>query len=143
MGGVRDLPVTVSELEAKYPEADMFGVLPAYALYCRHAKDVTIRNFGATLEAPDVRPAVLMDDVKGLDFNAVNAASPDSRQPLVRFDNVRDAFVHGCRVTNNVTKFLFAAGSATRNVHLFGNELSLAGLAVVVAPEVPKDEVKW
>ena len=37
---LKDIPEQVPA----YPTPRMFGVFPAYGLYCRHARDVTLRN---------------------------------------------------------------------------------------------------
>ena len=67
---IKDVPEQVS----KYPEFSMFGELPAYGLYMRHIRNITLKNVKMTLSAPDYRPAFVMDDVE----NAVaEQVSPD------------------------------------------------------------------
>ncbi len=44
----------------------MFGTLPAYGFYCRHARNVTFRNVETRFESPEVRPGLVRDDVEGL-----------------------------------------------------------------------------
>ena len=43
-GTEADASRQVPELPEKYPECTMFGVLPAYGLYCRHVKDLRARD---------------------------------------------------------------------------------------------------
>lgn len=57
----------IPELPAAYPEHTMFGVLPAHGLWIRHAADVTLRDLRLEVAAPDARPAVVTEDVVGLD----------------------------------------------------------------------------
>ncbi|RKR82939.1 glycosyl hydrolase family 28 [Mucilaginibacter gracilis] len=57
---------SVTENAAGYPEFTMFGELPAWALYIRHAEDIKISNFKVALKGPDFRPALVFDDVWGL-----------------------------------------------------------------------------
>ena len=40
----------------RYPEAQMFGRLPAYGLYCRHVKDIRLDRFSVSCLTPDPRP---------------------------------------------------------------------------------------
>jgi hypothetical protein len=59
----------VPENEKDYPEFSMFGELPAWGFYIRHANDihfshVTLRQEGAR-EGASFRPAVIFDDVQG------------------------------------------------------------------------------
>lgn len=55
----------VEELRELYPESTMFGTLPAYGLYVRHVNNINVNGVSFTLESPDVRPAIICDDVNG------------------------------------------------------------------------------
>jgi hypothetical protein len=45
-----------------YPEFSMWGELPAWGVYLRHTKGVTLRDFRLLLDKPDFRPALVADD---------------------------------------------------------------------------------
>lgn len=62
----------VPEQEKGYPEYSMFGELPAWAFYVRHADDVTFRNVRLFLLEKDFRPAFVLDDVKGVLFDNIS-----------------------------------------------------------------------
>ncbi|MDP5129773.1 MAG: glycosyl hydrolase family 28 protein [Paraglaciecola sp.] len=49
-----------------YPEYTMFGELPAWGLYIRHAKNVELINITLRANEADFRPAFVFDDVTGL-----------------------------------------------------------------------------
>nr|WP_299340616.1 glycoside hydrolase family 28 protein [Allomuricauda sp.] len=51
----------VSNKIKDYPEFSMFGELPAWAFYVRHAKDINFKNIQLTLEDNDFRPAFVLD----------------------------------------------------------------------------------
>lgn len=55
----------VPEQIDKYPEFSMFGELPSWGFYIRHAKNIKMKNVKLKLTEPDYRPAIIMDDVKG------------------------------------------------------------------------------
>jgi polygalacturonase len=66
-GGTReDAESQVPENPDKYPEYAMFGVLPAYGLYCRHVRNITLDQLETRLASPDQRPVLVTDDVEGL-----------------------------------------------------------------------------
>ena len=44
----------------------LFGRLPAWGLYVRHATGLQLRDISLRLLNPDARPAVVLDDVSGL-----------------------------------------------------------------------------
>lgn len=57
---------TIPELESAYPEYYMFGTSPAYGLFIRHAKDVTLKQVSLKTREPDGRPAIAAVDVTGM-----------------------------------------------------------------------------
>jgi polygalacturonase len=63
-GGRRSTPVP--ELPAAYPQAGMFGPLPASGLWIRHARRVQLRDVTVAATG-DPRPPLVTDDVTGLD----------------------------------------------------------------------------
>ena len=58
----------VPEKSESYPNPDMFGMLPGYGFYLRHAKDVTLRNIKVTSKIEDPRAVVYLDDVHDSKF---------------------------------------------------------------------------
>jgi polygalacturonase len=62
-GTIADAQRKVPESENGYPENRMFGwSLPAYGLYVRHVKNLTLDNVQFNLSQPDARPAVWLED---------------------------------------------------------------------------------
>ncbi|HEX7366786.1 MAG TPA: glycosyl hydrolase family 28 protein [Pelobium sp.] len=49
-----------------YPEFNMFGELPAWGIYLRHAKNVSFENTKLLLNGKDYRSAVVADSIDGL-----------------------------------------------------------------------------
>lgn len=134
-GKLSDAARAIPEFPDKYPEYGMFGTLPAYGLYCRHITGLRLRNVRTRFAAAEGRPALICDDVEGLDLAGFEAAATDVAP--VRFAAVRDAFVHGCRAPAGVPAFLEVSGAATRAIRLAANELSSAGKPVAAAADVP------
>jgi hypothetical protein len=66
-----DSLTSVPENAPGYPEFSMFGELPAWALYIRHAKGITLQNVQLNQQQGDYRPACIFDDVKTLRLNDV------------------------------------------------------------------------
>ncbi len=61
------------EQEKAYPEPSMFGLLPAHALYVRHAKNISVRDFSVAFITADTRPAIVLDDVATATFDRTTA----------------------------------------------------------------------
>ena len=67
IAGPRD-PYNPPEQAKAYPEPSMFGILPAWGLYVRHAKDLAFRDIKFSFGKEDTRPVVVLDDVAGAEF---------------------------------------------------------------------------
>ncbi len=58
-------PVTeapADEMLTEYPEATMWGILPAKGFWLNHTKDVTLRDIKVVTESPDARPLIVATD---------------------------------------------------------------------------------
>jgi hypothetical protein len=124
----------VPEQEANYPEARMFGRLPASGLYVRHALGVQMHNVELRAEAPEERPAVVCEDVEDLEICALRTSGAlRSSEPVVDLRNCRDVFLHGNRAPAKTGSFLRVAGAASAEISIVANDLSRAAAPVVFA----------
>lgn len=89
------------EHEDAYPEYFAWGVLPAYGLYARHARGITLNNVRFELESPDARPAVVLDDVDGLDAYGFRADLCEGVEALIKTRATTGLRLQGCRSIGN------------------------------------------
>ncbi|WP_353051101.1 glycoside hydrolase family 28 protein [Amycolatopsis sp. NBRC 101858] len=75
------------ELETAYPEPSMFGTLPAYGFFIRHARGISLDNVDVRCGAPDTRPAFVVRDVADLDVHHCRA---EAGKPTFVLDDVDD-----------------------------------------------------
>jgi hypothetical protein len=68
-------PYETPEREKEYPEPSMFGLLPAYGFYIRHAAGLQLSEMTVGCEKEDGRAAFVLDDVKRAGFHHVQAQS--------------------------------------------------------------------
>jgi len=61
------------EEEKGYPEPRMFGEMPAYGFFLRHIKDIQFNNVEVSVMKEDLRPAFVLDQVRGAEFQNVKA----------------------------------------------------------------------
>jgi polygalacturonase len=123
-GTAEDYGRKVEELEAEYPEAIMFGNLPAYGFYCRHVEGLRMENVDLALDSTDQRPAMVFEDVQGLDLDGLTERRPgQTSAPLLVLRDVREAGVQNCRASAGVAAFIRLEG-ATAQVSAVGNDLS-------------------
>lgn len=65
-GGQQATAAPLDEKIAEYPEATMWGILPAKGFWLNHTQNVTFRNFNVITDAPDARPLFVATDSPGL-----------------------------------------------------------------------------
>jgi polygalacturonase len=66
-------PYATPEQEKGYPEPSMFGVLPAYGFFIRHARGIQLHDVTVGFMEEDRRPAFVLEDVKDAEFRNVRA----------------------------------------------------------------------
>lgn len=72
--------------EKDYPEFSMFGELPSWALYTRHAKDIKIKNCQFLSREPEFRPAFVFDKVDEVYLKNIKMSKSDHDTPVVLND---------------------------------------------------------
>jgi len=96
-GGSReDATLEPPEHEGAYPEPSMFGTLPAYGFFVRHARNLTLRDVEIGFMKEDGRPAIALHDVTGAHLDHVDAQRvPDV--PFLVLRDVRDLVLRAIR----------------------------------------------
>lgn len=70
---------SIPEMTDVYPEFSQFKELPAWGLFIRHAKGITLENVRLVAGAKDYRPAIVADDVQDLKIKDLKTDEPSSR----------------------------------------------------------------
>ncbi len=76
-------PFATPEREKEYPEPSMFGLLPAYGLFVRHARGVSISGLEVGYVKEDKRPAFVIEDVQNIEFDRVKARMAEGASTFV------------------------------------------------------------
>jgi hypothetical protein len=140
-GGSReDAQNDVPELRDRYPEYHMFGTLPAYGIYLRHVKGLTFEDVTLDTAAPDLRPALMGEDVEDLELSNFRATGGGTAA-LLRLRDARQVYLHGCRPLNEVPLFLKVEGAGSRGILLQANDLRRAEKAYTLAEGAPVDAI--
>jgi hypothetical protein len=90
----------------------MFGELPAWGFYVRHAQGIEFRNLRLSLKEADFRPAVVLDDVRGLHLNRVHTG-PISGAPVIVLNDVPEADLGEIVYPNDSSERLRLMGSSS------------------------------
>jgi hypothetical protein len=81
---------SVPEKESAYPEARMFGMLPASGLYVRHARELRLNDVAFTAPRGESRSTIIFDDVVGARLAKVQSSPISGGMPLLLQSNSRD-----------------------------------------------------
>ena len=130
----------VPEQPATYPSVKMYGDLPAFGLFVRHARDVSLRNLALTTEDVDARPALVADDVSDLHVAHLTESPAGAGAPVLWLNDVRGGLVEASTAPDGVGAFLRVTGTSTQKITLAGN-LSSTPESVDLAPEVAQAAV--
>jgi hypothetical protein len=82
--------LSVPEKESAYPEARMFGMLPASGLYVRHVRELRLDELAFTAPPGESRPTIIFDDVVGARLSKVQSSPRSGGMPLLQQNNSRD-----------------------------------------------------
>jgi polygalacturonase len=118
----------VPERAGQYPEARMFGRLPASAIYIRHARGIRITNTEFRAEQPEERNAIVSEDVHDLELRAVTASAPTPAEAAFALHDTTDVFIQGARITSQATSLVHVTGASSRHIVLSANDLSLVAV---------------
>ncbi|MGB3852659.1 MAG: glycoside hydrolase family 28 protein [Tunicatimonas sp.] len=116
----------IPENEQEYPNGLIFGNLPAYGFYIRHAKNVTLDNVQLRFLQEDERPALIADDVEQLKITGLKASASRQAPELIRFIDINDALITESRARSPVPVFLSMQGDQSASIILHNNWLKNA-----------------
>jgi polygalacturonase len=89
-GGTREqAAIQPPEEETEYPEPYRHGIMPAYGFFIRHVKGIEMTNVEVSFLKEDLRPAFVLEDVSGAEFNLVKAKHAPG-VPTFRLTDVED-----------------------------------------------------
>jgi len=132
----------IPEEAAAYPEASMFGLLPAYGLYCRHVEGLTLRNIAVQCEQADERPLLVCDDVAHLHAEALHAQREANGSPMARLTQVRHAFFRSLAPAPGTHTCLEVTGAETADIRLAGIWGGEVPSPVAAGEDVPQDAIR-
>lgn len=103
----------VPEQPREYPDAARFRNLPAHGLYCRHVRALRLDRTTLTVDEPDGRPALVLDDVQGASVKALLATAPTGAAPVAWLRATRDCVLDGVRAPDAETLARLSGGETT------------------------------
>ncbi|SEG70081.1 Polygalacturonase [Bryocella elongata] len=120
----------VPEKEDKYPEARMFGMLPASGMYLRHARNIQLRDIEFRNPEAEMRPTFVLDDVHEVGISNLRTTPIRGAEPVISLHASSAVWVRDTQAPANCASFLRASGEGTSDVLLSGCDLRKAKQAL-------------
>ena len=118
------------------------GTPPAYGLFARNIRNLTLNNVRFEVEKPDLRPAVVLDRASDVTLSGFAAQANPQAKSLLRFIDTQDTLVTAPRVLTPAAAFLEVEGAGSHAITIEGGDLSKAATKVVFEGGAAKDAVK-
>ena len=84
-GGTKDLANRdYREQGTNYPEPRWAGPTPAYGLYARHVEGLHVNDVTFRYERPEYRPAIILDDVRDVTLNQIDAPTEPGIEQTIK-----------------------------------------------------------
>lgn len=131
----RDLP----EIAGEY---FMLGPMPAYGLYARNARGITLENVRFQVRTPDLRPALIFDHVEDAAINGLGVQGNTEAESVLRFIDSKQALLTATRVLTASSTFLRLEGAGNEGIIIDGGDLSKATLPLAFENGAKKSAVK-
>jgi hypothetical protein len=127
----------VPENPRAYPEARMFGRLPAAGLFARHVRGLRAYDLEFKLAPNEERPAVHLEDVRDVELRGMRSTAIAGTQPVVKVIQSKEVSVRACAAPPETKVFLEARGDQCEHILLVNNDLTYAQRAERQTPDVP------
>jgi Glycosyl hydrolases family 28 len=113
----------VPQIAGEYFE---MGTPPAYGLYARKVRGLTLNNVRFQVEQPDLRPAVVLDHVVDVAVNGLSVQGNKEAPSVLRFMGTQDALLTANRLLTAAAVFLQVENEASQGITIDGGDLSKA-----------------
>jgi polygalacturonase len=127
-GTAAEALVAVPKIAGEYFE---IGTPPAYGLYARNVRGLTLNNVRLEVSKADLRPAVDFDNVSDATVSGLIAQGNPSAKSVVRLKDAHDVLMTATRVIGPADTFLELVGANNSAVTIDGGDLSKTSKPVV------------
>ena len=131
----------IPEAPRDYPEARMFGRLPAYGLYVRHALGIRMHDVVLKSSATEQRPAVVCDDVTSLEIAGLRVPAQGNGSPVVDLRGTKDAWIREGHAPADAPSLVSVAGAESADILVSGCDLRGARQPVTVVADAAASNV--
>ncbi len=136
----RTIPQSGREYFGVWSEAP-FGP-PSYGLYARNVRGLTLHNVRFEVAEPDLRPAIVFDNVHDVAINGLSAQGNSAGESVLRFTGAQDVLLTASRVLTPAAAFLQLEGEKNSGITVDGGDLARASQPVALKNGATEKAVK-
>ena len=93
-GGGSKLPIPMEKTDGYPMSPRIYGKLPGYGFFIRHAKNVVMKNVWCWPLSADSRECLMQENVVGLDIFGLHCGvAPKNYLPAIYFENIEDGSI--------------------------------------------------
>jgi hypothetical protein len=115
---------------------------PAYGLFARNVRGLTLHNVRLTVSRPDLRPAVVLNNVQDASIHGLSVQGNPGAESVLRFTKVQDVLLSAPRVLTAAPVFLQLEGDGSTNVIVDGGDLTKVHSPLALKAGATKGAVK-
>jgi hypothetical protein len=115
---------------------------PAYGIFARNVRGLTLTNVRFEVANPDLRPAAVFDHVVDATVNGFSAQGNPEAESVMRFIDCRDILLTASRVLTPGPVFLQVEGAGNEGITIDGGDLSKASATVAFKNGAEEKSVK-
>lgn len=121
----------------------MLGPIPAYGIYARGVRRLTLQNIRLQTATPDLRPAVIFDHVTDAALSGLSVMADAGAESALRFTSSKQVLVTAPRLLSETKVFLSLEGAGNERIIIDGGDISSAAQQIVVRDGASKEAVKF
>jgi hypothetical protein len=118
------------------------GTPPAYGLYARGVRHLTLSDIRLETTAPDLRPAIVLDHMSDAAFQSVSAQGNPEAESVMRLVESRDIHMSSCRLLTPASTFVAVEGAHSENIAIEGGDVSKAAKPFTLSAGAPAAAVR-
>ena len=132
---IRDVPPVAGEYF-------QIGPRPAYGLYARNVRGLTLQNVRLEFEQPDVRPAIVFDNVSDAALCGLTVKGNADAESALRLAQTRDVLLSATRLHGPAKVFLRLEGAGSDGIAIEGGDIAQAAQPVECARGAKAEAVR-
>ena len=131
----------IAQMEKAYPETLIFADVPAYGIYVRHVKGLTMNNVSFDAQTPDHRSSLFCDDVHNLKLDGYLFANESDNASLITLVNSCNIKLSGNLQLSDKINLLSVEGSKSHNIFVSESDLMFYKKSPILSKGAEKESV--